>query len=123
VIVNKDYRLSNILYEFDKATLTKSSMLVLDTLYDIMKDNPSFVIELSSHTDGKGSDPYNLKLSQARAQSCVDYLIKKGIAKKRMVPVGYGMRKPVAPNKNPDGSDNPDGRAINRRTEFKITKI
>ena len=123
VVVNKDYRLSNILYDFDKATLTRSSMLVLDTLYDIMRENPSFVIELSSHTDGKGSDPYNLKLSQARAQSCVDYLIGKGIAKKRMVPVGYGMRKPVAPNKNPDGSDNPDGRAINRRTEFRITKI
>ena len=123
VIVNKDYRLSNILYDFDKATLTKPSMLVLDTLFELLKDNPSFVIELSSHTDGKGSDPYNLRLSQARAQSCVDYLIKKGIAKKRMVPVGYGMRKPVAPNKNPDGSDNPDGRAINRRTEFKITKI
>jgi outer membrane protein OmpA-like peptidoglycan-associated protein len=122
VIIDKVYTLSNILYEFDKATLTPNSKLVLDTLYDILKDNPSFHIELSSHTDGKGSDAYNLKLSQARAQSCVDYLVKKGIAKKRMVPVGYGMRKPVAPNKNPDGSDNPDGRALNRRTEFKITK-
>ncbi len=122
VIVNKEYRLSNILYEFDKATLTPSSKLVLDTLYDLLTENPSFNIELSSHTDGKGSDPYNLKLSQARAQSCVDYLIKKGIAKKRLVPVGYGMRKPIAPNTNPDGSDNPDGRALNRRTEFKITK-
>jgi outer membrane protein OmpA-like peptidoglycan-associated protein len=122
VIVNKVYRLSNILYDFDKATLTANSKLVLDTLYDILKDNPSFFIELSSHTDGKGSDPYNLRLSQARAQSCVDYLVKKGIAKNRMVPVGYGMRKPVAPNTNPDGTDNPDGRAINRRTEFKITK-
>ena len=123
VIVNKEYKLSNILYEFDKATLTPSSMLVLDTLYDIMKDNPSFVIELLSHTDGKGAAPYNLRLSQARAESCVNYLIKKGVSKRRMVPVGYGMTKPVAPNKNPDGSDNPDGRALNRRTEFKITKI
>jgi outer membrane protein OmpA-like peptidoglycan-associated protein/tetratricopeptide (TPR) repeat protein len=123
VIVNKSYRLSNILYDFDKATLTPASKLVLDTLYDLMKENPSFVIELSSHTDGKGADPYNLKLSQARAQSCVNYLIEKGIAKKRMIPVGYGMRKPIAPNKNEDGSDNPEGRALNRRTEFKITKI
>ena len=88
-----------------------------------MRENPSFVIELSSHTDGKGADLYNLKLSQARAASCVDYLIKKGIDKKRMNPVGYGMRKPVAPNTNPDGSDNPDGRTLNRRTEFKILKI
>jgi outer membrane protein OmpA-like peptidoglycan-associated protein/tetratricopeptide (TPR) repeat protein len=123
VIINKEYRLSNILYDFDKATLTDASKLVLDTLFEILKDNPSFVIDLNSHTDGKGSDPYNLRLSQARAQSCVDYLIKKGISKNRLVPIGYGMRKPVAPNTNPDGSDNPDGRALNRRTEFKITKI
>ena len=87
-----------------------------------MHENPSFVIELASHTDGKGNDPYNMRLSQARAQSCVDYLIKRGIEKKRMIPMGYGMRKPIAPNKNEDGSDNPDGRAINRRTEFKILK-
>ena len=123
VIINKEYKLSNILYEFDKATLTEPSKKVLDTLYDIMRENPSFVIELSSHTDGKGADLYNLKLSQARAASCVDYLIKKGIDKKRMNPVGYGMRKPIAPNTNPDGSDNPDGRTLNRRTEFKILKI
>ena len=123
VIVNKEYRLSNILYEFDKASLTPESKLVLDTLYDLMRENPTFVIDLASHTDGKGSDPYNLRLSQARAQSCVDYLIKKGISKSRMVPIGYGMRKPVAPNTLPDGSDNPEGRALNRRTEFKITKI
>ena len=122
VIINKEYRLSNILYDFDKATLTESSKRVLDTLYDIMRENPSFVIELASHTDGKGNDAYNLRLSQARAQSCVDYLIKHGIEKKRMVPMGYGMRKPVAPNKKEDGSDDPEGRAINRRTEFKILK-
>jgi outer membrane protein OmpA-like peptidoglycan-associated protein len=123
VVINKTYKLSNILYEFDKATLTPTAMLVLDTLYDLLRENPTFVIDLSSHTDGKGADAYNLKLSQARAESCVTYLIKKGISKNRMVPIGYGMRKPVAPNTNPDGSDNPEGRALNRRTEFKITKI
>jgi outer membrane protein OmpA-like peptidoglycan-associated protein len=123
VIINKEYKLSNILYEFDKATLTEGSKKVLDTLYDIMRENPSFVIELASHTDGKGSDPYNLRLSQSRAQSCVDYLVKKGIEKKRMNPIGYGMRKPIAPNKNEDGSDDPEGRALNRRTEFKIVKM
>src|SRR5207249_2930762 len=97
-----------------------TSKLVLDTLYELLRDNVSFEIELSSHTDGKGKADYNLKLSQARAQSCVDYLIKKGIAKKRMIAKGYGMNKPVAPNTNEDGSDNPEGRALNRRTEFKI---
>ncbi|MFN8278531.1 MAG: OmpA family protein [Chitinophagales bacterium] len=123
VIINKEYRLSNILYEFDKATLTEPSKLVLDTLYGILVENPSFEIELSSHTDGKGAEKYNLKLSQARAKSCVDYLISKGIASKRLNPRGYGMSKPIAPNTNPDGSDNPEGRALNRRTEFKIVKM
>jgi outer membrane protein OmpA-like peptidoglycan-associated protein len=64
-----------------------------------------------------------MKLSQARAQSCVDYLIKKGIEKKRMIPMGYGKRKPIAPNSTEDGKDNPEGRALNRRTEFKILKM
>ncbi|MFN8310530.1 MAG: OmpA family protein [Chitinophagales bacterium] len=123
VIINKEYRLSNILYEFDKATLTPESKLVLDTLYGILMENPSFEIELASHTDGKGAENYNLKLSQARAKSCVDYLISKGITAKRMIPRGYGMSKPIAPNKNLDGSDNPEGRALNRRTEFKIVKM
>jgi outer membrane protein OmpA-like peptidoglycan-associated protein/tetratricopeptide (TPR) repeat protein len=121
--LNKEYKLQNILYEFGKATLTKSSELVLDTLYMLMTENPTFVIELSSHTDSVGSGPGNMKLSQARAQSCVNYLIKKGIDKKRMLPMGYGKTKYVAPNSNPDGSDNPEGRALNRRTEFKILKM
>jgi outer membrane protein OmpA-like peptidoglycan-associated protein/tetratricopeptide (TPR) repeat protein len=123
VEINKEYKLNNILYEFGKATLTDPSKLVLDTLYDLLAENPSFVIELSSHTDSVGSDAGNMKLSQARAQSCVDYLIKKGIEKKRMIPMGYGKRKPIAPNSTEDGKDNPDGRALNRRTEFKILKM
>lgn len=121
--LNKEYKLQNILYEFGKATLSKSSEVVLDTLYKIMVDNPSFVVELSAHTDGVGSDAGNMRLSQARAQSCVDYLIARGIHTKRLVPVGYGKTRPVAPNKNADGSDNPEGRALNRRTEFKILKM
>ena len=69
-----------------------------------------------------GTDDYNMALSQARAQSCVNYLISKGISRKRMVAKGFGMRQPVAPNKNADGTDNPNGRALNRRTEFRIIK-
>lgn len=121
--LNKEYKMSNILYEFGKAVLSKSSESVLDTLYGIMVDNPSFVVELSAHTDAVGSDANNLRLSQARAQSCVDYLISKGVNKKRLVPVGYGETRPIAPNNNEDGSDNPDGRTLNRRTEFKILKM
>ncbi len=120
--LNKDYTLKNVLYEFGKATLTESSKEVLDTLFAILTENPTFVIELSSHTDGIGSETSNLKLSQQRAESCVSYLIGKGIAKERMVPVGYGKSKPKAPNQTEDGKDNPEGRALNRRTEFKILK-
>ena len=118
----KIYRLANILYDFDLATLTRASTKTLDTLYRLLKENPTFNIELYSHTDGMGTDDYNMALSQARAQSCVNYLISKGISRKRMVAKGFGMRQPVAPNKNADGTDNPNGRALNRRTEFRIIK-
>ena len=77
------------------------------------------IIELSSHTDSKGSDSYNMTLSRNRAKGVVEYLITKGISTKRLVAKGYGETQPVAPNENPDGSDNPEGRAKNRRTEFK----
>ena len=82
--------------------------------------NPDIIIELSSHTDDKGSEEYNLKLSQKRAESVVNYLISKGIDKNRVKPQGYGESQPIAPNKNKNGSDNPEGRAKNRRTDFKI---
>ena len=118
---NKAYTLNNIYYEFDKADLTPASKSVLDTLYGILKDNPQIVIELSSHTDSKGSDKYNLDLSQKRAESCVNYLInEKGVTKDRVTAKGYGESVPVAPNTKPDGTDDEEGRAKNRRTEFKI---
>lgn len=118
--LNKTYTLQNVLYEFGKSTLTENSKLVLDNLYQIMVENSAFIIELSSHTDAIGSDAANMKLSQARAESCVNYLIGKGIAKDRMVAKGYGETKPKVPNTTEDGKDDPAGRAINRRTEFQI---
>jgi len=121
--LNKTYTLQNVLYEFGKSTLTENSKLVLDNLYQIMVENPAFVIELSSHTDAIGSDAANMKLSQARAESCVNYLIGKGITKDRMVAKGYGESLPKVPNTTEDGKDDPAGRAINRRTEFKITGL
>ena len=120
IVRNKSYRLQNIYYEFGKASLTKESDSTLDTLLHLLNENPDIVIELSAHTDNVGTDDYNLKLSQNRAESCVNYLVKHGIDPKRIVPKGYGESDPVAANTNPDGSDNPDGRAKNRRTVFKI---
>ena len=120
--LNKEYTLQNVLYEFGKSTLTENSKAVLDILYNILVENPTFEIELSAHTDAIGSDAANLKLSQARAEACVAYLISKGIVKTRLVPKGYGESKPKVPNQTEEGKDDPAGRAVNRRTEFKIIK-
>ena len=121
LIPDKPIVLEGILYEFDSAELTSAAKESLDAgLYAIMVENPQIIIELSSHTDAKGSDDYNLKLSQRRAESVVRYLIDRGIMKERLVDKGYGETLPVAPNTLPDGSDNPEGRKLNRRTEFKI---
>lgn len=111
----------NIYYPFDKAYLTEDSKTNIDTtIFEILKANPTIKVEISSHTDWFGSDKYNETLSQGRAESVVNYLIEKGIPADRLVAKGYGEKKPLVPNQNPDGSDNPENRARNRRTEFKI---
>lgn len=121
--INKPIVIKNILYDFDKADLRPESQIELDKLFTIMMDNPRIVVELSSHTDSVGSDVYNMNLSQARAQSCVDYLLSKGLNANKIVAKGYGKTRPVAPNSLPNGKDNPDGRQLNRRTEFTVTRI
>lgn len=120
--VNKPIVIKNILYDFNKATLRPESEVVLDEIFAILKHNPAIKIELSSHTDSIGSDAYNMTLSQARAQSCVDYLIAKGIDASRVTAHGYGKTRPLVPNSNPDGTDNPGNRQLNRRTEFTVLK-
>lgn len=114
--------LKNIYYEFDKWNLTEQAKKIINNLlYPILRDNSKLIVEISSHTDAKGNDNYNKKLSQSRAESVVNYLTqKKGIDSKRLIAKGYGKSKPIAPNTNKDGSDNPEGRAKNRRTEFKV---
>jgi OmpA-OmpF porin, OOP family len=112
-------RVANIYYDFNMATLRPESITGLDSLYQIMVDNPSLIVEIGSHTDSKGTHEYNVKLSQARAQSVVDFLINKGISKDRLVAKGYAETEPIAPN-TINGKDNPEGRQMNRRTEFKI---
>lgn len=111
----------NIYYEYNKSELLDSSKMVLDTtMYVLLLENPDIIVEIGSHTDSKGGDVYNQKLSQDRAQSVVNYLVSKGMTKKRLVAKGYGEKQPIAPNKNPDGTDNPEGRQLNRRTEFRV---
>jgi OmpA-OmpF porin, OOP family len=115
-------KVENVYYDFNKATLQSESFASLDDLVQLLNDNPNMIIELSAHTDSKGTDAYNEKLSDARARSVVDYLISKGIDRNRLVAKGYGESMPVAPNANADGTDNPEGRQLNRRTEFRVLK-
>ena len=86
--------IENIFYDFDKATLRPESSVALDSLVDLLKQNAHITIELSAHTDYKGSDQYNERLSQQRAESVVRYLIQHGIASDRLTPKGYGESKP-----------------------------
>ena len=106
--------LKNIFFDFDKATLRDESTAELKRLIDLLNDVPTLKIEISGHTDSKGADDYNKKLSQRRAKSVTDYLIGKGIASDRLRSAGYGEEKPIATN------DTDEGRQLNRRTEFEI---
>lgn len=115
--------LENIFYDLDKWDIREDAALELDKLVNVLNDNPEISIELSSHTDSIGSDDYNIRLSQRRAQSAVDYIVNTGIERNRLVAKGYGESRPIARNTNPDGTDNPEGRQKNRRTEFKIISI
>ena len=121
--VNKPIIINNIFYDFNKASLRIESQKVLNDLVLIMLDNPTIKVELSSHTDSFGSDTYNLGLSQERAQACVDYIVSKGVDPARIVAKGYGKTRPIQPNQFPDGRDNPNGRQMNRRTEFKVLSL
>ncbi|MEP2669953.1 MAG: OmpA family protein [Cyclobacteriaceae bacterium] len=120
---NKIFVLNNIYFDLDKSDIRSDAATELDKLVDLLTDNPEIKIELSSHTDSIASNSYNIQLSQRRAESTVAYLITKGIAPDRLVAKGYGEEKPIARNTNPDGTDNPEGRQRNRRTEFKILEI
>ena len=118
----ESFVIENVYFDFDKATLREESFPALDEVVRMMNYYPNMEIELSAHTDAKGSDAYNLRLSDARAKSVLDYLVSKGIDAARLQSRGYGESQPVAPNTNADGSDNPEGRQQNRRTEFKVLK-
>ncbi len=120
--LSKDiFRIKNIYYDFDKSSLTlQSKKIISRTILYIMKEYPQIIVEIGSHTDNKGGENYNLKLSQKRAESVVNYLVQNGIDPIRLRAKGYGEMHPVAPNEHEDGTDNPEGRAKNRRTEFRV---
>ena len=121
--LNKYFVLENIYYNFARWDIRPDAARELDKLVQLLIDNPEFKIELASHTDSVDNEVYNLDLSQKRAQSAVDYIIQRGISPDRLVAKGYGESRPIARNTNPDGTDNPRGRDMNRRTEFRILEV
>ncbi|MDR1372388.1 MAG: OmpA family protein [Dysgonamonadaceae bacterium] len=141
--ISKPVVIENIFYDFDRATLRPESKEALDEIIAMLEDNPNVTIELSAHTDRKGSDEYNQNLSQHRAKSVVDYLISAGIEKDRLTSAGYGKSKPKTVTKYlasqfeylpygqildeefintliPEQQEIAD--QINRRTEFKVLR-
>lgn len=121
--INKTFVLDNIYYNFNRAEIREDAARELDKLVQLLIDNPEIKIELGSHTDSVDTDAFNLDLSRRRAESAVRYIVQNGIAPDRIVAKGYGESMPIARNTNPDGTDNPDGRQKNRRTEFKILEV
>lgn len=120
--IGQVFRLNNVFFDFDKYSLRPESFVELNRVVDFLNEYPNIEIEMSAHTDSKGTDSYNLTLSDNRARSVMEYILSKGISPSRIVSKGYGETKPVAENTNTDGSDNPAGRQLNRRVEFTIMK-
>lgn len=115
VALNKTFVLDNIYYDLDKFNIRPDAAEELDKLVTVLKDNPTLKIELSSHTDVRAPDAYNLRLSQNRAKAAVDYIVSKGIDASRMVAKGYGETQLVVKEAKTE-----EEHQRNRRTEFKI---
>ncbi len=116
------FRINNIHYDFDKDNIRRDAAKILDTLVDILKQYPSMVIELSSHTDSRGSDEYNFNLADRRAKSAVAYLVSRGIDKRRMLAKGYGEMMLLNGCSNGVPCTEEEHQA-NRRTEVRILKF
>lgn len=114
--------LENINFNFNRSVILDASKPYLDKLAEKLLANPTTVLEISGHTDSKGADDFNMKLSEARASEVVKYLVGKGVKPEQLVARGYGETIPLAPNENADGTDSAEGRRLNRRTEFKVLK-
>lgn len=112
---------SGLLFGYDSYQLTETTKENLREMANIMQKYAETDIMITGHTDAKGSEEYNQKLSERRANAVADFLKIQGIPSARIQTEGEGELDPVAPNENADGSDNPDGRAQNRRVEVVIT--
>ncbi len=114
---------ADVLFDFDKASLKKEAVAALTNVASMIREHPGVPVRIEGYTDAKGSDPYNQRLSEQRANSVKIWLISKAHLKTtKFATRGFGAKNPVAPNTKPDGSDNPDGRQKNRRVEIVIQK-
>ena len=109
--------LNNIFFDHDKFELKEKSIIELVRLLDLLNSHNNIVVEISGHTDNSGTDSYNIILSKKRAQAVESYLKENGISENRMISNGYGEHEPVSNN------NTLEGRALNRRTEFKIIRV
>jgi outer membrane protein OmpA-like peptidoglycan-associated protein len=114
---------ADVLFDFDKHAIKPEAVPSLTKVAAVLKELPKSPASVEGHTDGKGDETYNLKLSERRAGAVKDWLVKDGgIAANRLSAKGFGKSKPVAPNAKTDGSDDPQGRQKNRRVEIRVRK-
>jgi outer membrane protein OmpA-like peptidoglycan-associated protein len=112
---------ADVLFDFDKHDLRPKAVPSLEKVAQVLRSRAGSPVTIEGHTDGKGSDSYNLPLSEKRAQAVRDWLVKNGGATAaKMTTKGWGKSKPIVPNARPDGSDDPDGRKRNRRVEITV---
>ncbi|RAJ20577.1 OmpA family protein [Pedobacter cryoconitis] len=121
LIINKSFKLENIYYDFDKSEIRQDAAVELNKLVSVLMEYPEMKIELSSHTDSRGNDKYNMDLSQRRSDSAVKYIISKGINANRLIAKGYGETRPVNSCSNGVICTEVEYQ-LNRRTEYKIIK-
>lgn len=113
----------DVLFDFDSAAIRADAVPALRELAEVIRAHPGARVRIAGHTDAKGSEAYNQRLSERRAQSVRDWLVREaGLAEVAFLVRGYGETRPVAPNTKPDGSDDPEGRQKNRRVEVVIEK-
>jgi OOP family OmpA-OmpF porin len=113
--------LRGVNFDYNDASLRPEAMAALDEAALLLAKYPQLRVEVASHTDSVGTREYNQRLSERRARAVYDYLLAHGVEPARLLgPHGYGESRPIAPNTLEDGSDNPEGRAKNRRTELNV---
>ena len=115
---------ADVLFDFDKAAILPKAQGTLHDVAGVIKEKgQGRGVRIEGHTDAKGTDAYNQKLSERRAEAVKQWLSQKeGLSGVKMTTQGFGTKRPVAPNTKPDGSDNPEGREKNRRVEIVLAK-